>query len=316
MGAVWSVGWIGPLGLSFLFQPYPEMEAERGLEGADLALLKALKSKGIPVVSILISGRPLWVNPELNASDAFVAAWLPGSEGIGIADVVFKSANGNIHYDFLGRLSFSWPKDVSQTRLNRGDADYQPLFPYGFGLSYSDKDSLPDDLPETIPESYRFKNPATTTTMATLPIDFERSDYWSFSGFDGGFATVVPNQQADAINASANVGSMKKFVGRTWGGSTLKLDGAVDFTTASIFTMKVWSARPVPVLLKLEGLNVERTAMHTGMGVWQELSFDFSAEPGSQVTAITIIFDNGTMGNAALDETNWSFLFDDITVKP
>ena len=280
----------------------------------DLQLLKKLKAQGIPVVSVFISGRPLWVNPEINASDAFIAAWLPGSEGNGIAEVIFKSATGEVEHDFIGRLSFSWPMDVSQTELNRGDPNYQPLFPYGFGLNYDDKDTLTDDLPETIPEKYRVKKPATVTAVATLPIDFERSDHLSFTDFDGGFATVIPNPQADANNSSANVGSMKKFVGRTWGGSTLNLDGAVDFTATRVFTMKVWSARPVSVLLKLEGLQVERTAMHKGMGVWQELSFDFTGETGRQVTALTIIFDNGIMGNATVDLAKWSFLFDDIAL--
>lgn len=303
-------------------KPYAEglgdiktLEYQAG-DKSDLDLLKKLKGQGIPVVSVFISGRPLWVNPEINASDAFVAAWLPGSEGDGIAEVIFKSAKGEVEHDFIGRLSFSWPMDVSQTELNRGDPNYQPLFPYGFGLSYNDKDTLVDVLPETIPEKYRVKKPKVITAVATLPIDFERRDHLSFTDFDGGVATVVSNPQADAINASANVGSMQKFFGRTWGGSTLNLDGAVDFTGSSVFTMKVWSARPVPVLLKLEGLNVERTAIHNGMGAWQELSFDFTWETGSQVTALTLIFGNGSMGNAADDPANWSFLFDDIALEP
>ncbi|MGK0500832.1 MAG: beta-glucosidase, partial [Oceanicoccus sp.] len=66
----------------------------------DLGLLKKFKAAGIPVVSIFLSGRPLWVNAELNASDAFVAAWLPGSEGAGIAEVLFKSSAGTIAHDF------------------------------------------------------------------------------------------------------------------------------------------------------------------------------------------------------------------------
>ncbi|MFP3831059.1 glycoside hydrolase family 3 C-terminal domain-containing protein, partial [Pseudomonas sp. SIMBA_021] len=79
------------------------------------------KSQGIKVVSVFLSGRPLWVNREINASDSFVAAWLPGSEGVGVADVLFKDNEGNIQFDFKGKLSFSWPKYASQVVLNRYD---------------------------------------------------------------------------------------------------------------------------------------------------------------------------------------------------
>lgn len=102
----------------------------------DLALLNKLKSSGIPVVSVFISGRPLYVNAELNASDAFVAAWLPGSEGNGVSDVLLSKANGDVAHDFKGRLSYSWPALPSQTEINLHDDNYAPLLPYGFGLSY------------------------------------------------------------------------------------------------------------------------------------------------------------------------------------
>ncbi len=116
----------------------------------DLEILKRLKAQGIPVVSLFLSGRPLWVNSELNSSNAFVAAWLPGSEGAGIADVIFKDASGRVNHDFSGKLSFSWPRDPSQTTLNYQDADYDPLFAYGFGLSYRDQVELADNLPEVV----------------------------------------------------------------------------------------------------------------------------------------------------------------------
>ena len=96
-----------------------------------LALLKKYRAAGIRTVAVFLSGRPLWVNRYLNLSDAFVAAWLPGSEGGGVADVLFGQA------DFKGVLPFSWPKLATQYRLNVGDADYDPLFAYGYGLSYA-----------------------------------------------------------------------------------------------------------------------------------------------------------------------------------
>ncbi|MBL4674571.1 MAG: exo 1,3/1,4-beta-D-glucan glucohydrolase [Arenicella sp.] len=104
---------------------------------SDLALLERLKSEGIPVVSVFISGRPLYVNAELNASDAFVAAWLPGSEGNGVSDVLLSNTDGSIKHDFSGRLSYSWPSSPWQSSVNRNDQDYSPLLPYGFGLGYS-----------------------------------------------------------------------------------------------------------------------------------------------------------------------------------
>ena len=70
------------------------------------------------------------VNDALNNSNAFIAAWLPGTEGGGIADVVFGD------FDFTGKLSMTWPKSMDQIPINYGDSDYDPLFKFGFGLSY------------------------------------------------------------------------------------------------------------------------------------------------------------------------------------
>ena len=135
-------------------EPYAEghgdidnLAYQRGVQ-KDLALLKRLKKQGIAVVSVFISGRPMWVNAELNASDAFVAAWLPGSEGAGIAEVIFSKEGGEINYDFTGKLSFSWPAHSQQYVVNRFDTDYQPLLPYGFGLQYGQLSTLSDQLSE------------------------------------------------------------------------------------------------------------------------------------------------------------------------
>jgi beta-glucosidase len=102
----------------------------------NLALLKKYKAEGIKTVAVFLSGRPMWVNSHLNASDAFVAAWLPGSEGGGVADVLFGK------FDFKGKLPFSWPKLATQYVLNLGDKTYDPLFAYGYGLSYAKASKL------------------------------------------------------------------------------------------------------------------------------------------------------------------------------
>ena len=128
------------------------LEYQAGVK-EDLAMLHGLRQQGISVVSIFLSGRPMWVNAELNASDAFVAAWLPGTEGAGIADVIFKGSDLTPKYDFSGKLSFSWPKRPDQTVLNRYDADYDPLFPFGFGLTYSDIDVLGELVTDGVMDS-------------------------------------------------------------------------------------------------------------------------------------------------------------------
>ena len=110
--------------------------------GENLKKLREFQSAGIPVVSIFLTGRPLWVNPHLNASDAFVVGWLPGTEGGGVADVLVADSQGQTRHDFRGRLSFSWPKNGLGTPID-SSSDEGVLFPYGYGLSYGDEGQLP-----------------------------------------------------------------------------------------------------------------------------------------------------------------------------
>ena len=111
-------------------------------DDTDLELIRRLKADGIPVVAVFISGRPLWMSREINAADAFVAAWLPGSEGAGVADVLLRDGTGQVQHDFSGKLSFSWPRRGDQYRNNVGDEDYDPLFSFGYGLTYADDGNL------------------------------------------------------------------------------------------------------------------------------------------------------------------------------
>ena len=127
-----GAGDIGPSGTLRHSGAYPE----------DLAVLRTVAGKGKPVVTVMVAGRPLYVNDLLNLSNSFVAAWLPGSEGKGIADVLFKNAEGKINHNFSGTLSFSWPKTACQATLNKGDAQYKPLFALGYGLKYGNKSSI------------------------------------------------------------------------------------------------------------------------------------------------------------------------------
>lgn len=108
--------------------------------GFDTDLLEGYQAKGMKTVSVFLSGRPLWTNPEINDSDAFVAAWLPGTEGGGIADMLFRT---DPTFEFTGRLSYSWPKLATQVELNVTKQPYDPLFAFGYGLGYGDVGNLP-----------------------------------------------------------------------------------------------------------------------------------------------------------------------------
>lgn len=155
-------------------EPYAEGDGDRAHlsysagNAEPLAILQRLQARGIPTVSVFLAGRPMWVNPELNASDAFVAAWLPGTEGGGIADVIFRGVDGNIAHDFEGRLTVSWPSHALQTPLNVGDDDYAPLFPYGFGLRYGDTPLPPRRLDEA-DVARELPAPAPPRTNPTYP---------------------------------------------------------------------------------------------------------------------------------------------------
>ena len=113
--------------------PYAEGVGDRdnlSLDAEDAAAIDRMKGAGIPVVVVLVSGRPLVLGDALAKADAFVAAWLPGTEGQGVADVLFGD------YRPTGKLSFTWPRDNAQLPINVGDRNYRPLFPYGFGLTF------------------------------------------------------------------------------------------------------------------------------------------------------------------------------------
>ena len=99
-----------------------------------LDLLERLGALQAPIVTVFLSGRPLWVNPEINRSDAFLAAWLPGTEGGGIADVVLTDSNGRVQHEPVGRLSFAWPA----APVPNPDGEFPTLFEFGFGLPYGD----------------------------------------------------------------------------------------------------------------------------------------------------------------------------------
>jgi len=113
--------------------PYAEMRGDRAdlaLDAEDAAAVDHMKQAGLPVIAILISGRPMILGDVLNKADALVAAWLPGTEGGGVTDVLFGD------YRPTGKLSYSWPRAMAQMPIHIGQKEYDPLFRYGYGLTY------------------------------------------------------------------------------------------------------------------------------------------------------------------------------------
>ncbi len=114
-------------------KPYVEGNGDSNdlmVTAEDVEAFDNMKGARIPVVVVLVSGRPMIISDIIDHADAFVAAWLPGTEAQGVADVLFGD------YKPTGKLSFSWPRSMSQIPINIGDDDYDPLFKYGFGLTY------------------------------------------------------------------------------------------------------------------------------------------------------------------------------------
>ncbi len=100
------------------------------LDPADVEVVQRMKQAGLRTVAVLVVGRPMIIDSIIDVADAIVVAWLPGTEAAGITDVLF----GDVHP--TGKLPHSWPRSEAQIPINQGDANYDPLFPYGFGLTY------------------------------------------------------------------------------------------------------------------------------------------------------------------------------------
>jgi len=163
-------------------------QADLAAFDAVTAGLAGVTGKVIPVVTVLYSGRPLYVNEQLNHSDAFVAAFLPGTEAGALAELLFKTRFGKVDQDFKGRLSYSWPAAACQTPINVGDPLYDPLFPAGYGLTSfgpgSDLGTLPvASVPEGCnPPGTGGGQPAATTPMTFLSGGAVAAGYTLFAG--------------------------------------------------------------------------------------------------------------------------------------
>jgi beta-glucosidase len=143
--------------------PYAEGYGDKtdlSLNAQDIEVVRRLKSTGVPVVVIIVSGRPLIINSILPFCDAVIAAWLPGTEGDGVADILFGD------FQPVGRLGHSWPRNMKQIPINVGDSNYNPLFAYDFGIT-----SLSDALLGSAPQ---FFSAVTTSGGDSIEISFTK----------------------------------------------------------------------------------------------------------------------------------------------
>lgn len=286
-------------------------------------LLEKLKAEGIKTVSVFISGRPMWVNRELNASDAFVAAWLPGTEGAGIADVLFETAQGQVDHDFSGKLAFSWPKSLDQAEVNVGDKNYDPLFPFGYGLTYADDTTVPTlptdedftsikggmDVPLFVGKA---QDPWQVYAVAPNQTDVR---YLSGIAKNGALTLTEGDQetQGDAINA--------KWSGE--GESALQINNpnanrnfteVLDAGGALVFDVRLLQPASEPVLLEMacrgddcaETLEITTLVNTSPANDWNELSVALNcfADKGVNFEEITRAFGLSTSGELELQVAN------------
>lgn len=254
-------------------EPYAEMRGDvRTLEFQPgdkqaLALLKKLRAAGVPVVSVFLSGRPLWVNPELNASDAFVAAWLPGSEGAGVADVLIGDKAGKPRRDFTGKLSFSWPKTAGQFTLNRGEPGYDPLFAFGYGLSYAKPGNV-GALSEVSGVDASLANTSTffAKGVTPAPFSFATDSKITRKTVDG------PATQEGAQQLTWPAGPATLRIG----GSDLDLSRETNGDLSLRLVYRVDAGPTGPVRLSMEGGKntgtIDATSLFTGKSGWQTVN--------------------------------------------
>jgi beta-glucosidase len=203
-------------------KPYAEFQGDRETleyspgDKSDLALLRRLHAAGIPTVGVFISGRPMWVNPELNASDAFVAAWLPGSEGEGIADVLFRAADGSVPYDFTGRLSFSWPQTAMPVHFDEAGVASGALYADGYGLNYSDE-SAAETADARLSEDAKIP-PAFLAPSGSLFFARHPTAPWSMFVADGNDEVHVTTLHQASPHAAVSVALGREGAKLSWNG--------------------------------------------------------------------------------------------------
>ncbi|WP_224245489.1 glycoside hydrolase family 3 protein [Hyalangium gracile] len=321
--------------------PYAEGQGDIGniktlelarLRPEDLTLINGLKAKGVKkIVTVLFSGRPLHANKELNRSDAFVAAWLPGTEGEGLTDVLFRKADGSVDFDFSGKLSFSWPRSACQTPLNRGDASYDPLYAYGYGLTYASGGADQGAYDEASPDVGCGVTGGGGTTTTPLPIfDRGNQDNWvmriggpsNWSGVDvaqaSSSSTATPAKEISVTPVDDRNGIQWGAVKATWSGTgqlymQSKANDGTDLQSylnsngALVFDARLGAAPSSAVKARVDcvypcggEIDVTQALKALPVGAWTEVAiplqcFSQKGADFSNVNTPMLLYTEGTM---------------------
>jgi beta-glucosidase len=299
--------------------PYAEFEGDRETlefspnDKHELALLRRLRADGVPTVAVFLSGRPLWVNPEINASDAFVAAWLPGSEGAGVADVLFGAGSAQLH-DFTGRLAFSWPETAMPVTFDAAGNVFGALFPRGSGLDYRSaaKSGVLSEDPRiplhwaaspgslfhaghaTAPWSMFVADDSGEVHLTTMRQESPLGAVAVSSAPDGNTA-VWAGTQSGMVRISGRASDLRPQAGQ---GTALEVRYRVDRPPERSVTMGVRCTQPLCGTRAGAVLDVTRALKISAPGQWQTLSIPLACftAAGADLASVEIPFAVETSG--------------------
>ncbi len=289
--------------------PYAEFEGDRenldygASDPHDLELLRRLAKAGVPTVAVFLSGRPLWVNREINAADAFVAAWLPGSEGQGVADLLFRSTKAE-GYDFTGRLAFSWPATAMPVTFDTAGKVSGAVFARGFGLTYGDSTESPrlSEEPRIPPQWVAAPGSLFHEGHVTAP--------WSIFVADGGAEVHLTTSRQSSPHGAVVVTATPEGARALWSGarsgifrvsgraSDLRLTAAqgatldvryrIDRAPAGAVTLGLQCIESSCGTRSGATLDVTRVLKDSRVGAWQQLSVPLSCfiGVGADLTAV------------------------------
>ncbi|AQZ65314.1 Beta-glucosidase [[Actinomadura] parvosata subsp. kistnae] len=261
--------------------PYAETQGDRpgglGLDSTDLNTINTLRASGVPVVVVLVSGRPLDIAAQLPGWNALVAAWLPGTEGQGVADVLFGAAQPT------GKLPMTWMSSASQQPINAGDGK-TPLFPQGFGLTYEPAggdDTSPPSTPGT-PVASAVTSSSVTLTWAASTDDVGVTGYdvVRLQGSAETTAATSATASAALTGLTANTSYTFAVYARDAAGNRSARSGTVTLTTTGGGTGSGCTATPSTQSQWGNGYVIQVTVTNTGTAARTGWTVTFTLPPG------------------------------------